>query len=259
MTNAIINIHDASLTKDVLSKHTVAQLKNVLTSHKVAGRSKLTKKADIIDAILKLAKGETVAVTQSKPAIKVDANTANAEELSKLTVKELRDILKERNVKGRSKLTKKTDIIDVVIKSQPTPEPKKAQKIDAPKPKMQPKGEVKAETKLEPKAEAKPETVKTVYIPYEKVQDFVQKQKPIECGEHDRVIPNSRLDAMSLTQLREYSQLPIEEISRTLYYNIDDCKRAETGNNLNVAKSMREFLTGYISAEWEMGRLLPID
>ena len=259
MTNAIINIHDASLTKDALSKYTVAELKKVLTSCKVDGRSKITKKADVIDAILKIAKGETVAVTQTKPTIKVDANTANAEELSKLTVKELRDILKERNVKGRSKLTKKADIINAVIKSQPTSKPEKVQKIDAPKPKMQPKAEVKAETKLESKAEAKPETVKTVYIPYEKVQGFVQKQKPIECGEHDRVIPNSRLDAMSLTQLREYSQLPMEEISRTLYYNIDDCKRAETGNNLNVAKSMREFLTGYISAEWEMGRLLPID
>lgn len=255
MTNAIINIHDASLTKDVLSKHTVAQLKNVLTSHKVAGRSKLTKKADIIDAILKLAKGETVAVTQSKLTIKVDANTANAEELSKLTVKELRDILKERNVKGRSKLTKKADIIDAVIKSQPTPEPEKAQIIDAPKSKTQPKPIVKAEPKPEPKAE--PEAVKTLYVPYEKVQKFMKKQQPMECGEHDRIIPNSRLDAMSLTELREFSQLPMEEISRDLYYKIDECRNAEAGNNPNVAGSMRRYLTGYITGEWSMGRLLP--
>lgn len=257
MTNTIINIHDASLTKDVLNKHTVAELKKVLTSYKVNGRSKLTRKADVIDAILKIAKGETVAVTQAQPEIKVDANTANADELSKLTVKELRDILKDRNVKGRTKLTRKADIIDAVIKSQPTSKPKKAQIIDAPKLEAKPKLEVKAKTKPEP--EAKPEAIKTVYVPYEKVQEFVQKQKPIECGEHDRVIPNSRLDAMSLTQLREYSQLPIEEISQILYYNIDECKRSEAGNNPNVANTMREFLTGYISGAWEMGRLLLSD
>ncbi|MBQ6910355.1 MAG: hypothetical protein IJQ63_03890 [Synergistaceae bacterium] len=213
-------------------------MKKVLTSYKVNGRSKLTKKADIIDAILKIAKGETMAVPQSKPTIEVDANTANADELSKLTVKELCDILSKHNVKGCSKLTKKADIIDAVIKSQPTHEPKKAQIIDAPKP------IVKAEIKPEPKAE--PEVMKAVYVPYEKVQEFVQKQKLIECGEHDRVIPNSRLDAMSLTQLREYSQLPIEEISQTLCYNIDEYKRDEAGNNPNVADSMRRFLTRYI-------------
>ena len=178
-----------------------------MTSYKINGRSKLTRKADVIDAILKISEGETVAVTQTKPMINIDANTANSDELSKLTVKELHDILIDLNVKGRSKLTRKADIIDAVIKSQPTSKPPKAQIIDAPK------LEIKAETKPEPKAE--PEVIKTVYVPYENVQELVQKQKPIECREHDRVIPNSRLDAISLTELRKYSQLPMEEISQT--------------------------------------------
>ena len=64
-----------------------------------------------------------MAVTQTKPMINIDANTANSDELSKLTVKELHDILIDLNVKGRSKLTRKADIIDAVIKSQPTSKP----------------------------------------------------------------------------------------------------------------------------------------
>ena len=107
MTNAIINIHSSSLTKYALNKRTVAGLKKVLTSYKVNGWSKITRKADVIDTILKIAKGEAVPVMHTKTPIKIDANTATADELKKLTVKELRDILKARDVKGRSKLTKK--------------------------------------------------------------------------------------------------------------------------------------------------------
>ena len=100
-----------TFTKDVLIRKTVKELKAILTAHNVKGRSKLTRKADMIDAIIKLANSDNSKPVQAQP----EAAVINSP-YEKCKVAELKAILTKYNVKGRSKLTKKADIIDAIIK-----------------------------------------------------------------------------------------------------------------------------------------------
>ena len=104
-----------------VAQYTVAELKPVLKANGVKGISKM-RKADMIDAIVELAhqkKAEREQAKAKQAASEPVQETSNAAALRafyrKYTLADLKKILVKHNVKGRSKLTKKADIIETII------------------------------------------------------------------------------------------------------------------------------------------------
>jgi hypothetical protein len=90
---------------------TVPELKKIMTEKELPGRSKLTNKPDIIAALVKF---------DSNPPVSV----ANKEvSLSDMTVAQLKKLLKEKNVAGRSKLHSKEEMINAITNHETNPEP----------------------------------------------------------------------------------------------------------------------------------------
>ena len=130
MTNAatiIQTISKAATIDDIawyLRGETNKALYNLLSINNVKGRSKLTKKSELVAAIMEyITSGATL---RSEPINKrelldikklaniTDDNTLKSE-LKKYKVAELKDVLKLYKVKGRSKITKKADLAEAVV------------------------------------------------------------------------------------------------------------------------------------------------
>lgn len=106
-----------------LERQTNKALHDVLSANNVKGRSKLTKKEDMVYAIMHLL--TSGATLRSAPAhqreplnIKKLADITDDNELkdtlNKYTVAELKAVLTARKVKGRSKITKKANLAEAV-------------------------------------------------------------------------------------------------------------------------------------------------
>ena len=196
MTNTLINIK--ALSEDDLNNlnsRTVKELKAILTAHKVAGRSKLTKKADIIHAIIKLAHADNSEPVQAQP----DA-AASKSPYENYKVADLKALLTKYNIKGRSKLTKKADMIDAIIKFEQA-QIKQAQVND-----------------VKPTAKAQPEPTKVI-----------NDVKPIIIAQPEptAVINHDKLAYMALKQLREYAGVSIKQIAQELHFSEKVCREAE--------------------------------
>ena len=182
-----------TFTKDVLIRKTVKELKAILTAHNVKGRSKLTRKADMIDAIIKLANADNSKHVQAQPEAVVIHSP-----YEKCKVAELKAILTKYNIKGRSKLTKKADMIDAIIKFEQS--------------KIKPVNDVK------PTVQAQPEPTKVI----NDVKPIMEIQP-----EPTKVINHDKLAYMSIKQLREYAKVSITQIAQELHFSEKLCREAE--------------------------------
>ncbi len=90
---------------------TIAQLKKVMTDKELPGRSKLTVKAEIIDALNKF------------DAKKIDepAVVPKEQSYSDMTVSQLKKVLADKNIIGRSKLFSKEKMIEAIVQHDANP------------------------------------------------------------------------------------------------------------------------------------------
>jgi hypothetical protein len=89
---------------------TIAELKKVMTEKELPGRSKLTVKNDMIDALVKFDEEKS-----KEPVVPKEKS------YSDMTVSQLKLILKEKNVAGRSKLFSKEKMIEAIVNHDANP------------------------------------------------------------------------------------------------------------------------------------------